>query len=136
MQEKPYHYNYFEQHRLYRDYRDFVLKDEYDKPILYTVGVYELDENEEAQLIEIMKLACDNDDWAIVNGRLYKKEGTCPVKSCPNCIRRVAMSKKEMLKEGVRGKKQNRFYKILEEKEFSNFLELRESLEMENNEDA
>lgn len=38
MQEKPYFCDYFEQHRLYRDYRDFILKYEYDKPILYSVG--------------------------------------------------------------------------------------------------
>ena len=84
MQEKPYFCDYFEQHRLYRDYRDFILKDEYDKPVLYTVGVYELDENKEAQLIETMKLAYDNYDWSIVNGRLYKKEGTCPFVSHPH----------------------------------------------------
>lgn len=131
MQEKSYFYDYFEQHRLYRDYRDFVLKDEYDKPILYTVGVYALDENKEAQLIEIMKLACDNDDWSVVKGRLYKKEGNCPVASHPTCIRRVAMSEQELTPE-----KRTRFYKILEEKEFNNFVELREALERENVTDA
>lgn len=48
MYKKPAHYDYFEQYRLYRDYRDFVLKDEYIRPILYKVGVYELDENKKS----------------------------------------------------------------------------------------
>lgn len=131
MYKKPSHYNYFEQHRLYRDYRDFVLKDEYIKPILYKVGVYELDENKKAHLTEMMALTCDNLEWSIVDGVLYKKEGICPVASCPNCIRRMPMSKYEMLKEGVTGKKRNRFYKILREKEFSSYSELRAAIEYE-----
>lgn len=131
MQEKAYFCDYFEQHRLHRDYRDFVLKDEYDKPILYTVGVYELDENQSARLIEIMSLACDNDDWAVVNGRLYKKQGTCPVAAHPTCIHRVAMSEEELT-----DKKRTRFYKILKEKEFKSFVELREALERGNDTDA
>ena len=131
MYKKPDHYNYFEQHRLYRDYRDFVLKDEYIKPVLYKVGVYELDENKKAHLTEMMALTCDNLDWAIIDGVLYKKEGTCLVASCPNCIRKMPMSKYEMLKEGATGKKWPRFYKILREKEFSSYSELRAALEYE-----
>lgn len=130
MQEKAYYCDYFEQHRLYRDYRDFILKDEYVKPVMYSVGVYALDENEEAHLIEIMTLACDNMRWAIVNGRLYKKEGTCPVAAHPTCIRRVPMNAEEMKR-----KNHTLFYKILEEKEFNNFVELREALERENGTD-
>lgn len=94
-------------------------------------GVYEIDENKEAQLIETMKLACDNDDWAVVNGRLYKKEVTCPVAAHPTCIRRIAMSEQELTP-----KKRTRFYKILEEKEFNNFIELRAALERENGTDT
>lgn len=91
-----------------------------------------LTRTKKAQLKEMMALTCDNINWAIVDGVLYKKEGTCPVASCPNCIRRMPMSKYEMLKEGVTGKKWPRFYKILREKEFNSYSELRAALKYEN----
>lgn len=131
MYKKPEHYNYFERHKLYRDYRDFVLKDEYVKPVMYTVGVYELDDMFEEHLTEMMALPCDNLDWAVVEGVVYRKKGTHPI----GCIRRVAMSVDEIIREGP-GRKPTHFYKILKEKEFNSYAELREALEQEEGEEA
>lgn len=131
MYKKPYYYDYFEQHKLYRDYRDFVLKSEYIKPILYTVGVYALDENKKEHLTEMMALTCDSVDWAVVNGHIYKKEGECFVAARPSCIRRMPMSA-----AAIENTQKTHFYKILKEEEFNSYAELREALEQEEGEAA